>query len=71
MSGHGIIMVVNELTKADILSIIADLEKAIENNKKAQIDIGVSDKRKGKIEAYEYAINRIKAMTRWKGIELT
>jgi hypothetical protein len=60
----------SDLTKADVLSIIAELEKAIENNKKAQIDHGISDKRKGKIEAYEYAISRIKATAHWIGMKL-
>lgn len=60
----------NVFTKADILKIIAELESYVERNEKAQIEVGINDKRKGKIEAYNFIISRIKNMAYWKGIKL-
>jgi len=60
----------SDLTKADVLSIIADLERAIESTENAMKDRDDKDHFQGRIHAYKYALSRIKAMANWKGMEL-
>jgi hypothetical protein len=65
------------LTKADVLSVLADIERGIENSK-AAMGKGLDPKsardgdyvRRGKLQAYQYAESRLRAMARWKGMEL-
>jgi len=56
-------------TKADVLSILADYQKALENNQELH-NTSPTDYWAGKIAAYSWAISRIKSMMLWKGVNL-
>ena len=57
------------LTKGDVLKVIAELTQAVEKQQEAYKKYP-SEFKQGKIEAYNFAIGRIKSMARWKGIEV-
>lgn len=60
----------SNLTKADILNIIADLERAIESSEDAMKDKDDKSHMQGRIHAYKYAVSRVKAMAQWKDMKL-
>ena len=60
----------SDLTKADVLNILTDLERAIESSEKAMKLKDDKGHMQGRIHAYKYAVGRIKAMALWKSMKL-
>lgn len=64
------------LTRGDVLSVLVDIERGIENTKAAMGQGDDRDRhlndtfRRGKLQAYQYAKQQLLAMANWKGMEL-
>jgi len=68
---------VGELTKSDVLSLLTDIERGIENCEAGmgrgsdEREIELNDCiRKGKIRGYRYVKSRLLALAHWKDIDI-